>query len=231
MNRPKILVFASGTPEEGGGSGFENLVLASRTNGKLNADIIGVVSNYGNGGVRKRADRLQIPFRHFPKPWVAEEYQRIARESGADFFALSGWLKLVKGLDLSTKFNSRAVFNIHPGPLPKFGGPGFFGHHVHEAVMEAFRRGEISYSAVCMHFVTEPKGPEDYDRGPVFFKFAIKIKNGDTPETLGKHVNEWEHIVQPTITNLVVHGLIKWDGIDHKSLKVPLGYEYHRVML
>lgn len=157
MRRSKILVFASGSAE-GGGSGFEKLVLASR-GGSLDADIVGVVSNHANGGVRSRADKPDVPFLHFAKPWTGEAYQKFASESGADFFALSGWLKLVAGLDPITRFNSQTVFNIHPGPLPNFGGPGLYGHHVHEAVMAAFRRGEITHSAVSMHFVTG-----EYDR-------------------------------------------------------------------
>src|SRR3989344_737316 len=154
MEKPKILVFASGTAS-GGGSGFENLVNASRArDGDLSADIIGVVSNHEFGGVRKRADRLGVPFVFFGQPWLAKRYWKIARKSHADFFALSGWLKRVIGLP------PRATFNIHPGPLPEFGGDGMYGHHVHEAVMAAFKRGEITHSALCMHFVTS-----EYDRG------------------------------------------------------------------
>ncbi len=218
MNKPKVLVFASGSAE-GGGSGFEKLVLASR-DGSLDADIVAVVSNHANGGVRSRANKLGVPFLHFPKPWNAEAYQQLASESGADFFALSGWLKLVVGLDLATRFNSRTVFNIHPGPLPDFGGPGLYGHHVHEAVVAAFGRQEITYSAVSMHFVTG-----EYDRGPVFFQCKVKINGDDTPDTIGARVNQQEHIHQPRITNMVVNGLIAWDGVSPDSLKVPTGYE------
>lgn len=217
MEKPKLLVFASGSAE-GGGSGFEKLVLATRDL-SLYADIVGVVSNHANGGVRARADKLKIPFLHFPKPWDAESYQRIATESGAAFFALSGWLKLARGLDLSTPFNPRTVFNIHPGPLPEFGGLGFHGHHVHEAVMDAYRRGRITHSAVCMHFVTE-----QYDRGPIFFRANVKIEDDDTPDTLGTRVNAQEHIYQPLITDMVVNGLISWDGVNHRSLRYPSGY-------
>jgi phosphoribosylglycinamide formyltransferase-1 len=217
MPRPKVLVFASGSAE-GGGSGFEKLVLASR-GGPLEADIVAVVSNYANGGVRVRADKLGVPFLHFPKPWTDEEYQRFASESGADFSALSGWLKLVTGLDPTTRFNSRTVFNIHPGPLPDFGGPELYGHHVHEVVMAAFGRREITHSAVSMHFVTG-----EYDRGPVFFRCKVKINDDDTPDTIGTRVNEQEHLHQSKITSMVVNGLIKWDGIDPNSLEVPSGY-------
>ena len=212
MPLPRLLVFASGSAE-GGGSGFEKLVEATRT-GVLQAEIVGVVSNHEHGGVRKRADRLGIPFFHFAGPWAAEQYQHIARWSGAEFFALSGWLKLVKGLDPSTPFNSRTVFNIHPGPLPDFGGPGMHGHHVHEAVMAAYRRGQVDFSAVSMHFVTE-----DYDRGPLFFQYDVPINEDDSSETLAQRVNQAEHNVQALITNLVVHREITWDGVNPASLQ------------
>ena len=215
--KPRLLIFASGSAV-GGGSGFENLVDASR-NGILNAEIVGVVSNYEFGGVRKRGDLLGVPFIHFPKPWTAEQYQRIANETSAEFFALSGWLKLVSGLDPKTNFNSSTVFNIHPGPLPEFGGAGMYGHHVHEAVVEAYKRSEVTHSAVSMHFVTE-----EYDRGPVFAIRKVKITDDDTAETLGKRVNEMEHKCQPYVTNLIVSGLIHWDGIHPDSLIVPSDY-------
>ena len=60
-NKPKIIVFSSGT-KDGGGSGFENLVIKSRGGSSLNYETVAVVSNYENGGVRERADKLGIPF-------------------------------------------------------------------------------------------------------------------------------------------------------------------------
>lgn len=217
MHKPKVLVFASGSVE-GGGSGFENLVHASQR-GLLDAEIIAVISNHASGGVRARADSLGVPFWHFPKPWTGEAYQSFASISGADFFALSGWLKLVVGLNPTTCFNSRTVFNIHPGPLPDFGGPGLYGHYVHEAVMAAYRRNEITHSAISMHFVTE-----GYDRGPVFFRCNVKINEDDTPDTLMHRVNNLEHLYQPRITSMVVNGLIRFDGTNPDSLTFPHDY-------
>ncbi len=218
-NRPRVLVFASGS-KDGGGSGFAKLVEASRLRKGLEADIIGVVSNHEAGGVNEWAKILRIPFYSFKKPYDANGYQRLAMETGADFFALSGWLKLVEGLNFTTRFNPRTVFNIHPGPLPAFGGAGMYGHHVHEAVVEAYNRGEITHSAVTMHFVDEV-----YDRGPVFFRYHVAIRPGDTAETLGRRVNAAEHAHQWRITNLVVNGFIKWDGVNKESLTLPPGYE------
>ncbi len=223
-NRPKSLVFASGEPTPGnGGSGFKNLVLKSRS-GALDSDIIGVVSQYDSGGVYTKAKELGIPFKHFPKPWTAERYQEIALNSEADFFLLSGWMQLVVGLDVATKFNQCSTINIHPGPLPGFGGPGLYGKNVHRAVIQSYKMRTVTHSAVSMHFVTEPGSKEDYDRGPVFFRKHVLIVDADTPESLAFRVNEEEHIYQPRITNLVVKGQITWDGKDFESLQLPPGY-------
>ena len=199
MIRPNLLIFASGSAD-GGGSGFENLVEYSRREA-LGARIVAVVSNHPDGGVKKRADRLGIAFVHFPAPYTAERYQAFVSACGADFVALSGWLKIVRGL------NPRTTMNIHPGPLPRFGGPGMYGHHVHEAVLAAYHKGEITHSAVTMHFVTE-----EYDRGPVFFRMPVPIEPGDTAETLAARVNRTEHEWQPVVTSKVIRGEIAWDG-------------------
>jgi len=100
---------------------------------------------------------------------------------------------MVKGLDPET------TINIHPGPLPEFGGPGMYGHHVHEAVIAAYKRGEITQSAVTMHFVDEL-----YDHGPSIFRIPVLIRPGDDAETLAKRVNEKERAWQSYILNRVV---------------------------
>lgn len=209
-NKPKIIVFASGT-KDSGGSGFENLVIQSRENKDVNYEIVAVVSNHENGGVRERADRLGIPFIYFEKPFTAERYREIIESSGAKWTVLSGWLKLTRGLD------PRTTFNIHPGKLPEFGGEGMYGIHVHEAVIKAGAK----MTAVTMHFVTDI-----YDDGPVFFAFPVEVKEGDTAEMLAKRVNAKEHKYQPLITSMVVNGEISWDGKNPSTLKAPEGYEW-----
>lgn len=210
MNReqPKLLIFASGT-KTGGGSGFQELVESTQT-GILDAEIVGVVSNHLNGGVKEKAEKLDIPFIHFPKQATSLTYQELVKQTSAEWVALSGWLKLVSGLD------PRTTINIHPGPLPEFGGQGMFGHHVHEAVINAYKSGEITQTAISMHFVTEK-----YDDGPIFFQYPILIRPDDTAETLGERVNKIEHSWQSFVTNLVVSGHISWDGKNPKSLKAP----------
>lgn len=201
MSKKRVLVFASGDAK-GGGSGFQELVEFSRTDPPiLDAEIVGVVSNHEQGGVRKRADGLGIPFKFWPGPFDAAGYQVRVVEFAADFVMCSGWLKLIKGLDLET------TINIHPGPLPEFGGLGMYGHHVHEAVITAYKRGEIIQSAVTMHFVDEI-----FDQGPIIFKMPVIIRPDDDPETLAKRVNEKERAWQSYILNRVVHGDIYLEG-------------------
>lgn len=213
MPKPKLIIFSSGT-KTGGGSGFENMVKSAR-NGILEAEIVAVVSNHEAGGVRERANQLGVPFILFQGPFEKDEYQKIIRETRAEWVTLSGWLKLVVELDPTR------TFNIHPGPLPRFGGKGMYGHHVHEAVMEAFRRGEITHSAVTMHFVTPV-----YDEGPIIFSLPVEILMDDTAETLGARVLKAEHEWQPKITNMIVAGEISWDGQNRQSLKVPTNYKF-----
>lgn len=209
----KIIVFASGS-KDGGGSGFQELVENSKT-GVLNAEIAAVISNYENGGVRHRADKLGVRFVYFHGPFTIEEYQKIVDQFNPDLISLSGWLKLTRGLDPAK------TINIHPGPLPRFGGSGMYGHYVHGAVIEAYKKGEVIESAVTMHFVTEK-----YDDGPVFFHYPVLVRKNDTAETLAERVNKVEHCWQSWITNLVLSGQIRWNGKDPKSLTIPGWYPY-----
>lgn len=193
-----VLVFASGD-DKGGGSGFQELVEFSRTHPPvLDAQIIGAISNHPHGGVRKRAEALQIPFECWPGPYDGKGYRAFVEKYEADFVMCSGWLKFVRGLDPAK------TINIHPGPLPRFGGAGMYGHYVHEAVMAAYHRGEITQSAVTMHFVDETA----YDHGPIIFQMPILIRPDDDAESLAKRVNEKERAWQSHILNLVVHGHI-----------------------
>lgn len=207
--RPKLIVFASGT-KDAGGSGFENVVQATQT-GELDAEIIAVVSNHERGGVQKRAEKLGIPFIHFTPE---SEYAKIVADTRAEWVALSGWLKHVHGLDPAR------TINIHPALLSydngRFGGKGMYGNHIHEAVKKALDAGEITESGFTMHFVTE-----EHDRGPAFFEHCVPLEKGMSAEGIAKAVQKAEHEWQPKITNMVVHGEIRWDGKNPETLKAP----------
>lgn len=198
---PNILVFASGT-KTGGGSGFETMARAARTRPPiLDAWICAVITNHFGGGVWQKAKALGIHSEYWAGPYLAKGYLNFVKYFKADYVMLSGWLKLVAGLDPAR------TINIHPGPLPRFGGPNLYGHYVHEAVMAAFHRGEITHSAVTMHFVDAV-----YDRGPIIAALPIPIEAGDTPETLAARVNRAEHEWQPRVLNYVVHEQVRLVG-------------------
>ena len=202
--KKRILVFNSGS-----GSGFQKLVENSRTD-VLDAEIVGLVTNKSTYKCLDRALDLGITFALPMARFEAEDYQALVKFFQADFVALSGWLKPVRGLD------PRTTINIHPGPLPAFGGKGMYGHHVHEAVIKAYKEGKITTSEMCMHFVTEA-----YDEGPIFFRYSAPIYLQDDAQSLGVRVNRAEHEWQSYITNLVVNGEIYWDGKNPESLVVP----------
>jgi phosphoribosylglycinamide formyltransferase-1 len=167
----------------------------------LDAWICAVITNHCEGGVWLKAKALGIHAEYWVGPYLAKGYQNFVKYFNADYVMLSGWLKLVAGLDPAR------TINIHPGPLPRFGGPKIYGHYVHEAAMAAYHRGEITHSAVTMHFV-DPI----YDHGPILFALPIPIEPRDTPETLAAKVNRAEHEWQPRVLNYVVHGQVRLVG-------------------
>jgi phosphoribosylglycinamide formyltransferase-1 len=202
----KIAALASGD-EDSGGSGFEKLVEAS-VRGDLGAEVSCVLSNYPTGGVYERAKRLGIRFEFFDNPWTVEHFYQLVGEE-IDLVCMSGWRKLAVGFD-STK-----TINIHPAPLPQFGGPGMHSHFVHEAVMKAYHARQVTHSAVSMHFVTDK-----FDQGPKFFEYLVEIEPNDTPVTLKARLNVIEHEYQWQLTKQVLEGKITWDGINKDSLVI-----------
>jgi len=209
MELSKLGIFASGTPT-GGGSGARNLILCSRRDPAiLRADIVWVASNHESGGVRTMADELGVPFIHIRPPFTAETYQRLIKANPANYFALSGYIKKVFGLPFDQ------AFNIHPAPF-RFGGPGMYDLFVHQAVLDAFHRQEITHSAVSMGFIND-----QYDRGPGFFEIPVPIYDNDEAKDLQERVKGFEHKWQPIVTDLVVNGQIGWDGVHPESLYVP----------
>lgn len=207
----RSLVFASGT-KDGGGSGAEKLVEATRATPKvLHTHIVAFVSNHERGGAYERAKRLGVPFVYYsPKAHGNDLYRRLYELLGVDYCLLSGWVLKTEKLPVS-----RTV-NIHPGLIPAFGGKGMHGDHVHEAVIAAYHRGEVTHSGVTMHFVDG-----EYDHGPKFFELFILIEPGDTAETLQKRVNAAEHRWQAAVTNLVVTGQIRLTAMGNVIVPDP----------
>jgi phosphoribosylglycinamide formyltransferase-1 len=109
-----------------------------------------------------------------------------------DLICFAGYMRIATGV-LTQAFPGR-ILNIHPSLLPKFGGVGMYGHHVHEAVIKA---GE-SESGATVHLVTEA-----VDEGQILLQGRVPILTGDSPETLAKRVLEQEHLIYPQALRMI----------------------------
>lgn len=108
------------------------------------------------------------------------------RERGIHWVALAGFLARIPS-DFVRAFAGR-MLNVHPSLLPKFGGRGMYGLHVHRAVIAA----GASESGMTVHWVTE-----EYDEGAIVFQAACDVLEGDEPEQLAGRVLELEHTYYP----------------------------------
>jgi phosphoribosylglycinamide formyltransferase-1 len=105
-----------------------------------------------------------------------------------DLVVLAGFLRLIPP-DLVRAFPDR-ILNIHPALLPKYGGKGMYGHHVHKAVIAA---GEVE-SGITIHRVNE-----HYDEGAILFQATCPVLPDDTPDTLAQRIHALEHAHYPRV--------------------------------
>jgi formyltetrahydrofolate-dependent phosphoribosylglycinamide formyltransferase len=117
------------------------------------------------------------------KEWL----ERLGRHQ-IDLVVLAGYLKLVPA-EVIAAYRGK-ILNIHPALLPAFGGPGMYGHRVHEAVLAS----GATESGATVHLVDE-----QYDRGPIVAQARVPVLPGDTPDTLAARVLEAEHRLLPEV--------------------------------
>ena len=115
-----------------------------------------------------------------------------------DLIILAGFLSILSK-EICEKFEGK-IINIHPALLPKFGGKGMWGHHVHQAVLDANEKE----SGATVHFVTS-----GIDEGEIILQKSFPIDEGDTVEILQKKVHEIEQEIFPKAINLVVKNKIQ----------------------
>jgi phosphoribosylglycinamide formyltransferase-1 len=112
-----------------------------------------------------------------------------------DLIILAGYMRLL-GKTILKRYHGR-VINIHPALLPKFGGQGMYGMHVHRAVLAA---GELETGAT-VHLVTE-----NYDEGPILAQTKVLIEPADTPESLAERVLRVEHALYIDTIKRITNG-------------------------
>lgn len=157
-----------------------------------------VVSSRADAYALVRAERLGVPTAVITKKELEEEARRVLDVvKGCDYIILAGFLPKVPKY-LIARFPNR-IINIHPALLPKFGGKGMWGHHVHEAVKAA---GE-SKSGITIHFVNE-----NLDEGEHIAQFATAIAPEDSAEDIAAKVHELEMAHYPRVIEAVIRGCI-----------------------
>jgi phosphoribosylglycinamide formyltransferase-1 len=168
----------------GGGTNCENII--KYFNGSDVARPVLVISNKPGVGAIEKAERLGVPVRVVRKAGLNDPdvILPLLREFSVDFIVLAGFLLVIPDF-LIHEYDHRMI-NLHPALLPKFGGIGMYGHHVHEAVKEA---GE-TVTGMTVHWVSP-----DVDGGGIIAQFSTPLDPEDTPDDIAEkeHVLEMEH--------------------------------------
>ncbi|MBL7806222.1 MAG: phosphoribosylglycinamide formyltransferase [Saprospiraceae bacterium] len=188
MNKTKIAIFASG-----GGSNARKILEYFQDS--ETAEVALVVSNKKDAGVLDIADTFSVPTHLINRQSFYEttEILEVLKAHDIGFIALAGFLWLVPAY--LVKAYPGKILNIHPALLPKYGGKGMYGHHVHEAVKAA---GELE-SGPTIHFVNE-----HYDEGDIVFQATCSLEPEDEPEDIARKVLSLEHAHFPRIIEAVI---------------------------
>lgn len=193
----------------GGGTTLRNL-LDKIDQGQLDARIMLVISSNPAARGLKFAEQARIPTRIMERTshaGVMEYSQAIfdaCRHSQAHLVAMCGFLKLVQ---IPADFAHR-VMNIHPGLIPAFCGKGFYGEHVHRAVLEYGAK----VSGCTVHFVDN-----EYDHGPIILQRAVDVLDEDTPQSLAARVFQAECEVYPEALRAFAQGRL---SVDDRRVRI-----------
>ena len=199
MTLARLVVLASG-----GGRTLENLEDHILQN-KLQAQIKLVIVSAEELGAVTRAKRLGLPYLVIGRathPDPAERRQAITEaidDIDPDWIVMAGWLQL---LPIPPRWEGK-VLNIHPALLPAYGGKGYYGHHVHEAVA----RDRQLVSGCTVHFATE-----QYDEGPILVQEAVPLPDGATPDQIAGLVFEAEMRAYPEALQALISGRASWQN-------------------
>ena len=195
----RLAVLASG-----GGTTLQNL-LDRIADGRLAARIVRVLSNNADAFVLQRGRRagLSVEMVSRKQAGTTEEFSRrlfdSCRQAGADLVCLAGFLQLIQ---IPDDFLGR-VMNIHPALIPAFCGKGYFGHHVHEAVLAYGAK----VSGCTVHFADN-----EYDHGPIIIQRPVPVLEDDTPASLAERVFREECEAYPQAIRLFAEGKLRIEG-------------------
>ena len=183
----RIAIFVSG-----GGTNLQRIAEYFAQNNDV--EIVCVVSNNKDAYANQRAKNLGIPLLLVDKDYFNSElFVERMKSLDVDLIVLAGFLWLIPQR-LIEDFPNK-IINIHPALLPKYGGKGFYGHHVHEAVVAAHEKE----SGITIHYVNEK-----YDSGSIIFQKKVALTPSDTPDDVAAKI----HILEQENFPLVIEQLL-----------------------
>uniref|UniRef100_A0A7N0UGU3 Phosphoribosylglycinamide formyltransferase, chloroplastic n=1 Tax=Kalanchoe fedtschenkoi TaxID=63787 RepID=A0A7N0UGU3_KALFE len=204
VGKKRLAVFVSG-----GGSNFRSIYEAT-LDGSVNGDVVVLVTNKPACGGAEFARERGIPVIVFPQRkdeqggMSASDLVDTLRRYNADYVLLAGYLKLIPA-ELIRAY-PKSILNIHPSLLPAFGGKGFYGMKVHDAVIASGAR----FSGPTIHFVDE-----NFDTGRILAQRVVPVLATDTAHDLAARVLLQEHKLYVEVTAALCEGRILWreDGV------------------
>lgn len=191
-----IVVFASGS-----GTNFQALIDAVES-GQIQATIKGLISNRSDNQALARADSHNIearvirPSQFKSKQKYTTEVLNQLHDWDTDLIVLAGYM--IKIPDALIKKYENRIVNIHPSLLPKYGGKGFYGEKVHQAVID----NKESESGCTVHLVTKK-----YDQGPILAQRKVPVKADDDADSLSKRILKEEHKLLPVVVGRLAEQL------------------------
>jgi formyltetrahydrofolate-dependent phosphoribosylglycinamide formyltransferase len=187
-----------------GGTTMRNLI-SKIAAGQLNIRILRVLANTARAGGLAVAAAAGIPTEVIASKAFAsqEEFSGAifdrCRDVGAELVVMGGFLKQIT---IPADFCNR-VTNMHPALIPSFCGKGFYGHHVHEAVLAY----GVKLSGCTVHFADD-----QYDHGPIILQKAVPVLDDDTPQSLATRVFEVESEIYPAALQLIAEDRVRVVG-------------------
>ncbi len=184
-----IVVFASGN-----GTNAENIIKYFKQDKEI--VVTSVFTNNSKAGVIERAKSLSVPVFVFNKEMLYENDDVIKKLKSykPHLIVLAGFLWKIPE-DLIKEFSGKIV-NIHPALLPKFGGKGMYGMHVHKEVVKS---GE-KQSGITIHWVDK-----NYDSGNIIAQFKVPLSENETPESLAEKIHLLEYTHYPKVIEILLN--------------------------
>jgi phosphoribosylglycinamide formyltransferase-1 len=195
----------------GAGTTLQNL-LDHVGDGRLCAEVVLVISNRSDAFGLQRASNAGTPTAVVTRKdyTSSEEFSEhifsLCRQARADLVCMAGFLQLIR---IPADFLGRVV-NIHPALIPAFCGKGYYGHHVHQAVLDY----GVKLTGCTVHFADN-----EYDHGPIILQRAVPVLDTDTAETLAARVFQQECEAYPDAIRLFAEGRLRIEGRRVKILK------------